>query len=557
MAFFRPYRNYRLLRRYQQIVLTVGRFGFGELVGRLKLLRYLKLRRSAIASETAVQSKAVRFRMMLEQLGPTFIKLGQLLATRGDILPPDMISELTDLQNQVTATPFPAMKNVLENHLVNSIEDTFTEFDTDPIASASIAQVYAARLKTGEKVAVKIVRPGTERIFADDLSILEHLAGIIRTRVEESGSWDVEGIVSQLRRSMDHELDLRHEGRNADIFRSHFSGDATVAVPKVYRELSGRNVLVMEFMEGRPINEFFGSNTDEGVGKELAHNSANAVLKQIYADGFFHADPHPHNMFVLDGNVICFLDFGMFGRLDDKLLSVFARALNAIVKKDADRLVKAACALEMVPDSVNRSELRLAVLDVMEQYHGLALKEISVSQLLHDIVSLISCYRLRMRPEFLFLIKALGTIENTVRQLDPEFNLIGHTEPFVRSLLLKQYHPGRFLSESQSFAEDIAQLTRESPEHLLTIMRMLRDGKARLAFHHKGLERPIAQLNQMTDKIVLGLIIAALIIASAVMAQSGIGPKVLGYPLIGGVGFVLAGIAGLVIIVDILRSLKK
>lgn len=554
---FSPYKNYRYLRRYQQIITTVARHGFGDLVGRLNLFALLKLKRSNGEVQTSkAMSRGVRFRLMLEQLGPTFIKLGQILSTRPDLLPSDIVVELANLQDGVTATGWAEMQKGLSRDDLEILEESFGEFDTDPIASASIAQVYRARLRSGEDVAVKIIRAGTEKMFRDDMIILEHLAGLVQTHVAEARQWNTKAIVSQLRNSIDHELDLQHEGRNADIFRGNFSDDPTVYVPKIYWEHSSRHVLVMEFVDGRPMAEFFADGVDPAIRKELASNGARIVLRQVFEHGFFQADPHPGNAFVMNGGVICFLDFGMFGRLDQKSLEILGRVLYAVSKRDIDRLFRAARDLGVLPPEDN-PELKLAVLDLLEQYHGLPLKQIDMRQLFRDIIQLVSRFHIGVRHDFLFLIKAIGTIESTGRKLDPDFDMMSHIGPFVRKMLGRRFSPQSILEDSQRFAEDVSLLARETPEHFREILRQVRLGQAKLEFHHKGLERPMADLNRMSDKLILGIIIGALIIASSLMAHADIGPSFLGFPVIGSISFLIAGVTGLWIVFDILRSRKK
>ena len=554
---FNPYRNYRTLRRYQQIILTVGRFGFGEVVGRLNLFTLLKLKRkTAPTAESTAADRAVRFRMMLENLGPTFIKLGQMLATRPDLLPPDIVTELAQLHDRVSPTPWPKVSKALDHPLGADFAGAFAQFDEEPVASASIAQVYAAYLKTGQKVAVKIIRPGTRKTFTDDLAILTHLAGLIQTHIEEARAWNAPAIIEQFRTSIEHELDLRHEGRNADISRVKFTDDPNVYLPAIFWELSNRSVLVMEYIDGRPLSEFF-ENTDSATRKTLARRGADLVLKQVFEHGFFQADPHPGNVFVMPGNVICILDFGMFSRLDRRSLAVLSRVLHAVVNKDVDRLCKAARDLGVLPDQLDYPAFRMALLDLLEQYHGLPLKQISVPQLLRDIINLVNTHRIAIRPNFLFLIKAIGTAEATGRKLDPDFDMLELLRPFVSSLLLKRFSPEHILNNAQSFTEDLLLLTQESPEHLLEILRQIRTGRAKLEFHHQNLERPFSQLNQMSDKIVLGILLGSLVIASALMAHARIGPTLFGYPVIGGFGFLLAGVTGLWLIFDIIRSRIK
>ena len=554
----KPYQSYRYLRRYKQIILTVGRYGFGELIGRLKLLKLLKLKKPAPAPELSAQAtRAQRFRLMLEQLGPTFIKLGQILSTRADLLPGDIVTELAQLQNNVAPTPWESVRKQLRGDLGDYFETSFARFNPEPIASASIAQVYEAWLKSGEKVAVKIIRPGTEKIFRDDLLILEHLANLIHTHLEEARHWDLHAVLDQLRASVNNELDMRHEGRNADIFRANFADYPHVYAPKIYWDYCRSDILVMEYVDGHPIAEFFDHQVDLETRRRLARNGADIVLRQIFEHGFFQADPHPGNAFVLPGDVICFLDFGMFSRLDRGARNILGRVLQAIVKKDIERIFKAARDLDVLPEEDNQAELKVAVLDLIEQYHGIPLKQINVRRMLSDIIRLINHFHIAIRNDFLFLIKALGTIEATGRNLDPEFDMLAQVKPYVRSLVTRRYAPQHILDESQRFGEDVVQLARETPEHLLEILRHLRAGRLKMEFHHRGLEQSLQQLNQMSDKLILGLIIAALIISSAVIAHADIGPKLFGYPVIGGFGFLIAGITGLWIIFDILRNRNK
>ncbi len=556
-----PIHRVRRRKREAQIGLLIARHGFGYLTGRFNPYTKWKLKRQAVtaAEQTAHIARSVRFRRMLEALGPTFIKLGQVLSTRPDILPVDIVHELTKLQDAVTPMPWEKVKKGLEHQLGDNFEQNFSEFATDPIASASIAQVYKARLKTGEEVAVKIIRPGTERTIRDDLSILERwLPRLLQlTLGDDSRRWNPHAIIHQLRISIQFELDLQHEGRNADIFRANFKGDKRVYVPRIYWDYTNRSVLVMEYINGKPLAEFFAEGVAAETKKALAQNGANIVLKQVFEHGFFQADPHPGNALVLDGGVICFLDFGMFGRLDPQSQSILGRVLHAVAKKDMNRLFKAARDLRVLPTDGDSTEMRLAVLDLLEQYYGLPLKQINIRQLLRDVIQLISRYQVGIRHDFLFLAKALSTIEATGRNLDPDFDMISLIEPFVRKLVARRFSPRHVLHDTQLFTEDVVQLTQETPELLLEILRQIRSGRSRLEFHHTGLENTLERMNRIFDKVTLGLIIGALLIASSLMAHAKLGPEWLGYPIIGGFGFLIAGGFGLYLVYDILRSRRS
>ena len=550
--FFQPVKSYRSLRRYQQIIITLSRYGFSELAGRLNLLYRLGLKKTPPSPEVAHQaSRAVRVRLMLEQLGPSFIKLGQILSTRADLLPPDIIAELANLREHVAHLPWDQMKKKSQGRL-DKLEEQFSEFDPVPIASASIAQVYRATLKSGREVAVKIVRPGTRETFDADLVVFEQLGHLIKRSVKEAQSLDLDALSNQVRSSIAHELDMQHEGRNADIFRANFADDKTVYVPQVYWEYCQKDVLVMEFIRGMPMTEYLATEQDPARRRLIARRGTRLALKQIFLNGFFHADPHPGNLMVLEGEVICLLDYGMFGRLEPNALEALGRVLHAVVRKDMERFFRAHRELGVLPDEVP-IEMKLAILDLIEQYHGIPLRQIDVRKLLHDVVQIVHRFHVGIRHDFLFLIKALGTIEAVGRSLDPDYDMIRHFRPFVRKMTLDRLGPQRVLNQSILLSEDMVKLLQETPEHLLEILRDMRRGAFQLEFHHKGLEQASDQLDTSSDKIVLGLVIAALIVASSMLAQSRIGPELNGFPLIGGLGFLIAGVTGLWVIFDILR----
>jgi ubiquinone biosynthesis protein len=545
-----PFKSYRTLSRTRRILLIISKHGFGELFGWLKVKALW--RRSASIVRPHVLTRAKRFRLMLEELGPTFIKFGQLLSTRSDLLPADVVEELVYLQDRVTPTPWKHIKGRFEHAGINIIE-TFSHFDTTPIASASLAQVYAATLKTGEKVALKVLKPNIEDIISADLSILERFAATITQHFEEAKRWEPEGIIREFRSSIYKELDLRHEGRNADIFRNNFADDPTVYVPKIYWNLSSRAVLVMEFIDGKRLIDCFDLAVPIELRREIAANGSQAVLKQIFVHGFFQADPHPGNGFVLDNGVICWLDFGMFARVDQDSLLYIAQGLYATLNKDADRLIKAVREIGMITDESEIDQLKLALIDLVDQYHGLPLKQIILAKLLAEAVQIIRLHKLRLRSDLMMLVKSISTIESVGRSLDPDFDIIQHAQPFIKQILTRQHSPGRLLDAAVSLGEDVTTFIRTAPDNMLQILRKMRDGQLKIDFMHKGLEGPVNELNRMIDKLILGLVTGALLIASSIIVQTGKGPQFMGYPLVGIIGFFAAGFLVLWITLDILR----
>lgn len=547
---FNPFKSYRTLSRTRHILLIVSRHGFGELMGWLKVKAWW--RRTTPTGRPPVLSRAKRFRLMLEELGPTFIKFGQLLSTRSDLLPADVVEELVYLQDRVTTTPWKYMKSRFEHAGIN-ISETFANFDTTPIASASLAQVYAATLMTGEKVAVKVLRPNIEDTISADLSVLGWFASRITQHLEEAKRWEPEGLIREFRRSIYKELDMRHEGRNADIFRSNFADDPTVYVPKIYWNLSSRAILVMEFIDGKRLADCFDPAMPVELRKKIAANGAQAILKQIFSHGFFQADPHPGNGFVLDDGVICFLDFGMFARVDKDSLLYLAQGLYATLNKDADRLVKAARSIGMITDESETDQLKLALIDLVDQYHGLPLKQIVLGKLLSEVVQVIRLHKLRLRSDLMMLVKSISTIESVGRNLDPEFDIIEHARPFIKEILTQQHSPGRLLDAAVNLGEDITTFIRTAPDNVLQILRKMKDGQLKIDFMHKGLEGPVNEFNRMIDKLILGIVTGALLIGSSVIVQTGKGPQLMGYPLVGIIGFGAAFVLVLLITWDILK----
>jgi ubiquinone biosynthesis protein len=547
---FNPFKSYRRRSRTGRILLIVSKYGFGELIGWFKVKAWW--RRAGPTVRPAALSRGKRFRLMLEELGPTFIKFGQLLSTRSDLLPADVVEELVYLQDRVTPIPWKHMKWRFE-HAGIDIAQTFSHFDTTPIASASLAQVYAATLKTGEKVAVKVLKPNIEDIISADLSILERFAAIITQHFEEAKRWEPEGIIREFRRSIYKELDMRHEGRNADIFRSNFADDPTVYVPKIYWNLSSRTVLVMEFVEGKRLMDCFDTAVPIELRRKIANNGAQAVLKQIFIHGFFQADPHPGNGFVLDDGVICWLDFGMFARVDQDSLLYIAQGLYATINKDADRLVKATRAIGMITDESDIDQLKLALIDLVDQYHGLPLKQIILGKMLSEVVQIIRLHKLRLRSDLMMLVKAISTIESVGRSLDPDFDIIEHARPFITNILAQQHSPGRLLHSAVNLGEDVTTFIRAAPDNMLQILRKIKDGQLKIDFMHKGLERPVNEFNRMIDKLILGLVTGSLLIASSLIVQTGKGPQLFGYSFVGIVGFGAAFVLVLLITADILK----
>jgi len=429
-------KGYRNLKRYRQIVSVLFRYGFSEVLDRIDVARRLSLGRRVLKREISGERPyAVRMRMAMEELGPTFIKLGQVLSMRSFLIPPELARELSKLQDRVSPVGFDAIKPVIEAELGGKIESFFSYFESSPVASASLAQAYHAVTKDGSDVVVKVQRPNIKDIVEADIDILMDLAQLIERHVPEISQYDPVGIVEELARTTRRELDFYNEGRNAEIFARNFARERMIHVPKVFWELTTSHVITLERIKGIKISDLEALDREGIDRRALAKVGARAILKQIFEDGFFHADPHPGNLFALKGGIIAPVDFGMTGRLDDELMGKLVLLYIGFIEKDTELIIRFLEDEGIVDGSKDLRELRTDLSDMIDKYHGVALGLINMESLLEDASFIIRKYRLRIPPSFMPLGRALGTYEEVGRMRAPEFDMISETRPYVRRLI--------------------------------------------------------------------------------------------------------------------------
>ncbi|MCD6521603.1 2-polyprenylphenol 6-hydroxylase [Candidatus Calescamantes bacterium] len=432
------------IQRLNQILWVLVKYGFGYIVDRLhigeKLIRRKLVRRGPLRRLDIFDMPAsVRVRKVLEELGPTFIKLGQILSTRPDLVPLEFCEEFKKLQDKAPVFEYEKAKKIVEEELKCPIDELFDEFSVKPIAAASLSQVHSGKLKTGEKVIVKVQRPNVERIIKQDIEILYTLAKLAEKYIEESKLYNPVEIVDEFRKAILKEIDFNTEANNIDRFRRNFKGDDTVYIPKVFHDLSTKRILIIEKIEGIKVTDVEKIEKSGLDKKKIAINGANAVLKQIFVDGFFHADPHPGNIFVLDNNRIAFLDFGMVGRIDEETKSQFANILQAIIERDASTIIESFIALGMVEEDMDIKKLELDVADLIDRYYEVPLKELRMERLVGEIINVVSENRIKVPPNLYLLAKTLITVESIGRELDPDFNMITKIRPFVKKLFWHKY----------------------------------------------------------------------------------------------------------------------
>lgn len=552
-------RNIRSIRRYRNILGILIKYGFGHVVEQLNIDYYLELGRRLVTFGGAPReierlSQPVRMRLAMEELGPTFVKLGQLLSTRPDIVPREYIEEFRKLQDMVPSFPFEEVKAQIQRELGHSAGELFAELAPVPIAAASIAQVHRGRLKSGEAVVVKIRRPGIDKVVETDLDILSGLAFLVERHIPASEIYDPTGIVKEFRRTIQREMDFAREGHTIDRFAANFAGDPAVHVPKVYWEQTAETVLTMEFVDGIKISEL-ARLTEAGYDlKAIARNGADAFLKQVLVHGFFHGDPHPGNLFILPGNTICMLDYGMVGRLGENLKFQLVDLLVAVLQRDADSVISQLLYSGELMDEANIRHLRRDLNEFIDDYYEVPLQEIKVGRLLSEFVEILTRYRIKFPSDLMLLAKALVTIEGVGRQLDPDFDMISHLRPFMEKLLHERVAPGSLTRELLRTTKAYGALMKNLPRDLKEFINRVNRNKFKIDLEHRGLEKLITDLDKSSNRISFSLLIAALVVGSSIIMQTDKGPMLLGFPALGFLGYSIAGVLGLWLAIAILRS---
>ncbi|RJX35324.1 MAG: AarF/ABC1/UbiB kinase family protein [Desulfurivibrio sp.] len=553
-------RTYRNLGRYRQILSVLFKYGFGEFVDTLKIEQYLEISLPMLFKKTPKAgeklSRPERIRRVLEELGPTFIKFGQILSTRPDLIPLEYINELAKLQDDVPSFSYEEVCEVIARELGRSPELVFQSFAREPFAAASIGQVHLARLPNDEEVVVKVQRPGIQEIIETDLEIMLHLASLMERHLEEFEVQRPTRIVSVFARSIEKEINYLLEASNIERFARLFLTDPTVYVPKVYRRYSTKRVITMEYVQGIKASEVEALQAGGYDLKKLAGSGASLIMKQIFVHGFFHADPHPGNVFILPGNLICFLDFGMMGRISRRERTDFADLVMRVLSRDEKKVVDSILRITYQHDQPDRETLENDSAELIDRYVGLPLKDLEVGLVLQHLLEIISRHRLSLKPGFYLLVKATSTIESLGCRFDPDFDIIQHAEPFIRKIQLERFNPRKIIEDVVESGTELAQLLKEIPAGLRDVLSLTRQGRIKIEFEHRGLEPLYDHLEQVANRLSFAIVLAAQIIGSALIIHADLPPRWNGIPVIGLVGFLVAGIMGFWLLVSMLRHGK-
>lgn len=520
-----PLRTIRNLGRAAEVFRVLSKHGFGEIADQLHPRRYVPfLRRRAIRKQTFDTGLSVpqRIRMVLEELGPTFIKFGQVMSTRPDLIPQEVIEELTHLQEKVPGFPPEQAMRSVEVELHRPLRELYAEFSSEPLAAGSLGQVHRARHHDGTALAVKIRRPDVVRIVERDVALMQDMA-------EQAVKWgflevfDPVGLVKHFSRTIRREMNFRREGRTIQEFSRLFEKDATLYVPRVYDELTTEAVLTMEYIDGcRADDETCLANVPIAP-PQLAANGARIYMRMAFEFGLFHGDPHPGNIRVLPDGSIALIDYGMIGTLGAEKREQLVDVFVSIAKHDVDRAVALVQEMGHPSRPIDDLLLRADVQDFVETYYGVPLEQMNVGNMLNDFVEILANHGLRCPADLMLLIRAVVTLEGVGRSLDPHFNLAGELAPFVEKIVRARYDPRRVVERTMQDAKRVFQAVHDLPQQLGMTLEKLATNDLRIQLEHRKLDNVVNEFDRSSNRIVMGLITSALLVASALIIRADVG----------------------------------
>jgi ubiquinone biosynthesis protein len=547
----------RNLGRLSEIAQVAVRHGFGYVFRRNRLGHLIPGRNGdELDLEAPPSERGRRLREMLDELGPTFVKFGQLLSMRPDILPPDIIAELRSLQDDVRPFPFELARQSIEEQLGQPIERMFLEFEEVPMAAASIGQVHRAVLPNGHSVAVKVQRPGAPRQIEADLSLLYQAARLAKERVRALDFIDTHELVDEFARSIRQELDYRLEARNADTFRRNFAGHPHVKIPRVYWSYTRTRVLTLEYLEGTQVADADELDLTIDDRRRLAYLMTEAWMTMIFRHGFFHGDPHPANVLVLDRpDRIGLVDFGLAGKLTDSDISKATRLFIDAANENVDVLPKRLADLGVRYPPELEEQFVAELRELFYRYYGARLSDIDPLQVIREGFALIYRVNLKLPTRFLLVDRAVATLGSVGIELYPEFNVFEVAKPYARSLMIRRFTPRRIAQSASREAVNLTQIARELPYQVHDTLEQFRDGQIEVGFVHKGLEEFMQKVDIVFNRLIVAMIVAGGLIGSALIgAFVTAGPELFGINFLAVIGFVLSGALGIWLFLGILRS---
>jgi ubiquinone biosynthesis protein len=551
--------RYKHIKRYREIVHVLARHGFGNLIDQLELVPYLSLPRRLFRGATAGPRLTApeRMRLAIEELGPTFIKFGQIMSTRPDLIPPRYIAQLVRLQDTVPPDPWEAVKEQIEKELDGSLDGLFASFEVEPVAAASLAQVHQAALPGGEEVVVKVQRPDVERTVEVDLEILFDLAHLIQERTPLGEIYELVEIAEEFAFTLRNEMDYRREGHNADRFRRNFTDEPALYIPKVYWDYTTQRVLTLERISGIKIDDVAALDAADVDRRQVARSAARIVIKEVLEDGFFHADPHTGNFFVMDEAVIGAMDFGMVGHLDQRDRENLVRLYIVSVQLDTEGIVEQLIKMGAASRDVDRTGLQRDIGRLLTKYQGLPLKEIRAREVIEEVMPIAFRYHLRLPSQLWLLGKTLAMMEGVGLQLDPDLDILAVSQPYVRRFLWQTVSPqtwGRRLLKSGG---DWGELLTELPRRVPRLIDQLEEGDLQFTLRLREIEAFLARLDRVGNRLAISVLLAAFIVSLALLMPSFLSGRQGWIFWLIALGFVAASVLGLWLLLSIWRSGRR
>jgi len=547
-------KNVKHINRYRQIAQTMTKYGMGYLVDQAGLKKFLP-RGSQVQGQGSVRKRslAVTYRMILEDLGPTFIKLGQILSTRPDIISKEYVKEFSKLQDDVNPIPFDKISVEIEKELNSPISKVFSNIEEKAIASASIGQVHKATLLDGTLVAVKIQKPGIERTIMTDLEIMRNLSGGVVNAMANRSPYNPEEIVDEFSKAIKRELDYNIEANNAKRLYRDFKNVSEVRIPRIYDRYTTKRLMVMEYIDGTKVSEILKDGYPYEDRKNIARIGAQAIMSMIYEHGFFHADPHPGNIFVISRNEIAFLDFGIMGKISKKNRKILISMLVSIINHNPEKI--ASIIIDMTNANIERmDEFIWDIEDLLDIYLGKELEEIDVGEFIENLTYISKEYGIKMPSNLVLLGKAIMMIEGIGRQLDPKFNLTSITRPYANKMFREQMKPSNILKEWYETLSENGERLISLPEKLDNIITNLSTGELKLGLGRNTFDQASLHFEKSINRLSFSIVVAGMVMASSIMFMTNIGPRLFDLPLLGLVGFILSFALGIGLIRGIMQS---
>jgi len=554
------HKTIRSTKRLADIIKVLSRFGFKEIIVDLGLDHFGSKKNDLPDSDEAnlESSRPMRMRRVLEELGPTYIKLGQILATRPDLIPPEWCEEFRNLQDKVAEVEFSQIHDVLAAEFPERLKTLFKTIEEKPLAAASMAQVHRATLANGDKVVLKVLRPGTRHLVEEDMALLEWLAQFVESYFSNLGYSPV-AVATEFSRELTKEMNFLQEALATNRLRRYFDEDPDISFPKVYKDTSTRNVLTLEEINGRPLSSVDPETLTPAERTRIVANGTNAVFKQCLRYGFFHADPHPGNIFLLPEQKLCFIDCGMTGHLDKNTAEQLIDLIAAVIQSDNDKLCRVVIELTDVdPAITDRRDFRTDLSIMTSSFQEADLKQLDITKLLSDFFAMLQRYHIICPSDLILLTKALTTIEGVAEQFDPGFNVLAHVEPQIREVVSKRYGFSAIRHRMQNSMNDFLELLENLPSDTRRIIDQVRHNRLTLNLEMKRIEHLADKVDSSSRLMGISMIISALIVGSSILILADSLSKKPGFlGILGLVGLLTAGIYSAGFVVSFLIPKKK